>query len=72
MTTSRNQYRDLLNENEDLKKEAFRLKERSLEAENDSRTSGLKVDKLLGEIKQLREALHRTEETLDVSHLYDV
>lgn len=61
----RSQYNNLMEENEDLKREAYSLKERSLEAENDYRAAQLQVDKMKSEIKQLRDALRRTEENLD-------
>jgi hypothetical protein len=61
----RNQYSNLMEENEDLKRDTFNLKERSLEAENDFRAAQLQVDKMKSEIKQLRDALRRTEENLE-------
>ncbi len=65
VNTTRHQYRELLSENESLKKEVYSYKERSLEAENDLRTSQMTVDKMQIEINQLREALSRTERLLD-------
>ena len=65
VNTVRHQYRELLSENESLKKEVFSYKERSLEAENDLRTSQMTMDKMQIEINQLREVLNRTEKLLD-------
>jgi hypothetical protein len=61
-----NQYRDVLNENENLKRELFMLKERSMETENELRTARMSNDKLMIEVKQLKDALARLEDTLDV------
>ncbi len=61
-----NQYKDILSENENLKRELFMLKERSMDTENDLRTARMSNDKLMMEVKQLKDALFRLEETLDV------
>jgi hypothetical protein len=44
------QYRELLSENENLKRDLFNLKERSMDAENDLRTTKMTNEKLLKEI----------------------
>lgn len=61
-----NQYKDVLSENENLKRELFMLKERYMESENDLRTARMSNDKLVIEVKQLKDALGRLEGTLDV------
>lgn len=61
------QYRDILAENEALKRELFALKERSMDAENEVRTTKMANEKITKEVHQLRDALHRTEENLEVN-----
>ena len=66
MGSSGKQYRDLLSENESLKKDALQQKEVQLETENELRNISLHNEKIVRELNQLKDALFRTEQALEV------
>jgi len=59
------QYRDMLSENEHLKGEVLRLKGNLLEVEGDWKTSQMSLDRANVEIRQIKEALKRTENAFE-------
>jgi len=65
MGSSGKQYRDLLSENESLKKDALQQKEVQLETENELRNISLHNEKIVRELNQLKDALFRTEQALE-------
>ena len=62
------QYRDLLAENDKVKRDNFGLKERLLSAESEIKTLQLSLDKAEIDANQSAEALSRTEKALEVEH----
>ena len=66
MGSSGKQYRDLLSENESLKKDALQQKEVQLETENELRNISLHNEKIVRELNQLKDVLFRTEQALEV------
>lgn len=60
------QYRDLLSDNDKVKRENFGLKERLLAAESEIKTLRLSLEKAEIDANQTAEALSRTEKALEV------
>lgn len=65
------QYSDLLRENEHAKSDVLRLKSNLMEVESNYKTSQMSLDRATLELRQVNEALRRTETALEVHIIYN-